>query len=78
MHQAELSHIKDNETSDRAAWERELREQIETEWRGKEAALEAKFKAEKDSEIDRVVTRLEAEATRDRKLKETEMDEKIK
>lgn len=75
---AELARLKESESSERSEWERESRRRLELEWEERKAELEAKFGAEKDAELDRIVKKLDAEAKKQKADFDAELDEKIR
>lgn len=76
--QNEISSLKENEASERSDWERNCRQRLDEEWKQQEDGLRDKFRKERDSELDRVVQKLEAEVITGRKEVEAEFQERIR
>ena len=72
-----MSVLKENENSERAEFERECRQKLDSEWQQKESKLAAKFKSERDAELDRVVDKLEAEVNRDKKQMQIDLEDRL-
>ena len=51
MFKNEISAFRENEASERSAWERECRQRLDEDWKNKEAGLRQQYKAERDAEL---------------------------
>ena len=76
--QNEVANIREAETEDRSKWERKCRQRLDDEWKAQEDGLRDKFRKERDSELDRVVQKLEAEVISSRRDVEKEYEERIR
>ncbi len=76
--QAELTRLKENEWADRAEWERECKERLAKDWEEREKKLTANVRAERDSEVEQLMQRLEAEGNRLKADLEREAQERAK
>ena len=50
---------------------------MDEEWKGKQAEMAAKFKADRDAELDRVVAKLEGEVAKEKRTIESDVEEKL-
>ena len=70
--------LRENEATDRQEFERKCRQKLDEEWKQQEDAIREKFRKERDTELDRVVQKLEAEVISGRKELETEFHERMR
>ena len=70
--------LKETEATERADWERKCRQKMDEEWKQQEESIREKFRKERDTELDRVVHKLEAEVISGRKELEVEFHERMR
>ena len=70
--------LRETEATERADWERKCRQKLDEEWKQQEDAIREKFRKERDTELDRVVHKLEAEVISGRKELEAEFHERMR
>ena len=73
-----MANLKEAEAAERTDWERKCRQKLDEEWKQQEDGLRDKFRKERDSELDRVVQKLEAEVITGRKEIEAEYQERMR
>ena len=70
--------LKETEATERDNWERKCRQKMGEEWKQQEDGLRERFRKERDTELDRVVQKLEAEVITGRREMEGEHAERIR
>ena len=78
LFQNEIANMREGESEERAKWERKCRQKLDDEWRAQEDGLREKFLKDRDSELNRVVKKLEAEVVTSRREVEKEYEERIR
>ena len=73
-----MTSLKETEAAERLDWERKCKHKMEEDWKQQEDGLREKFRRERDSELDRVVQKLEAEVLTGRKTMEAEFAERMR
>ena len=73
-----MTSLKENEATERIEWERKCRQRLDEEWKQQEDGLRERFRKERDAELDRVVSKLEAEVISGRRDVEVEFTERIR
>ena len=73
-----MTAFKEAEAADRFAWERKCQQKLDEDWKQQEEGLRERFRRERDSELDRVVQKLEAEVLSGRKTMEAEFADRMR
>ena len=73
-----MTALKESEATERIEWERKCRQRLDEEWKQQEDGLRERFRKERDAELDRVVSKLEAEVISGRRDVELEFTERIR